>query len=300
MKRLLVGLGAILAITAGFWSLPAGALNVPPAPSLNRPVVDTSNTLSEQDITSLSDQINTSRKTKDYQIGILMIPTLGNGEYLEGYSLKVARQWGIGDKTKDNGVLILVVKNDRKMRIEVGRGFEGNLTDAQTGRIIRDVVAPEFRSNNYAGGLSKAIASIQAVADGRADPNRDSGSSDNFSWWHLAGLAAFGLVWLGSVLGRSKSWWAGGVLGGIVGGIIALIANFMFLALLAWGGLILFGLLFDFLVSRTYRSRAADHSAFPWWIGGNWGGGGGGFGGGGGGGSFGGGGFGGGGSSGSW
>jgi len=298
MKRLFFRVSVVVAIVAAIGAIPASALDVPAAPSLNRPIVDTSKTLTEQEIAQLSAQINESRQTKEYQIGILVIPTLGSGEYLEGYSLKVARQWGVGDKTKSNGVLILVVKNEHKIRIEVGRGLEGNLTDAQTGRIIRDIIAPEFRNNDYAGGLSKAITSIQAVADGRADPNRGTSSSDGFSWWHLAGVGAFGLLWLGAILGRSKSWWAGGVLGGIVGGVIALIANFVLLALLAWGGLILFGLLFDFLVSRSYRSHATDHSSFPWWIGGNWGGGGG-FGGGGGGG-FGGGGFSGGGSSGSW
>ena len=96
-----------------------------------------------------------------------MIPTLGSDDSLEEYSLKVARQWGIGDKKKSNGVLLLIAKNDRKMRIEVGNGMEGSLTDARASQIIRNTIAPKFRSGDYAGGVEAGVKRIIDAAEGR-------------------------------------------------------------------------------------------------------------------------------------
>ena len=272
------------------WS--ASALAVPSAPSLDRPIVDLTSTLSASQIDSLAAQITKSRAEKSYQIGILLIPTLGTDEYLEGYSLKVARQWGIGEAGKDNGVLLLVVKNDHKLRIEVGRGLEGDLTDVRASRIIRNVITPKFRQGDYFGGITDGVNSIQLAVAGVADNKLSSGATQStgsiFNGLEsLFFFGVFGLIWLGSILGRTKSWWAGGVIGGFVG-VISMTATHMHpLAVIGTIILVPFGLLFDFLVSRNYNSHRASGTFPAWWAGG------GGFGGGGGG-------FGGGGSSGSW
>jgi len=292
---------ACLAVT--LFVSPAHALDIPAAPTLETPIVDQTNTLTAEQIQQLAAQISRSRQEKSYQIGILMIPTLGSGEYLEGYSIEVARTWGIGDKDADNGVLILVVKDDRKMRIEVGRGLEGDLTDLRSGRIVRDVMKPKFQKGDYFGGLSGAVNSIQLAVSQKADPalnESDPSSSDGWDAVMLfLGFGLFILAWLGAVLGRTKSWWAGGVIGAVLGFIVMIIfawAFWTFITAIIGIGL---GLLLDFLVSRNYKSHTS-HGADPsWWAGGGWLGGGG-FGGGGGGGGFGGGGFSGGGSSGSW
>ena len=278
------------------------ALDVPPAPSLERPVVDQTGTLSDADISRIISTIQASRSEKDYQVAVLMIGSLGNDEYLEGYSLKVARAWGVGEKDKDNGVLVLVAKDDRKMRIEVGRGLEGDLTDAESGRIVRNVMAPEFRNNRYADGIDKTVQSIQAQVEGRADPNEKALARDDAAFdWSILAFPLFVVVpWLGSVLGRTKSWWAGGVIGGVIGLVVSALFGFALLSLIGWAALTAFGFLFDFLVSRNYRQHSADGDSPSWWAGGPWIGGGGFGGGGSGGGGFGGGGFGGGGASGDW
>lgn len=277
---------------------PVHALSIPSAPTLDAPIVDQTGTLSADQRQQLADQIALSRKDKSYQIGILIIPTLGSDEYLEGYSIKVARAWGIGDKTTSNGVLILVVKNDHKMRIEVGRGLEGDLTDLRAGRIERDIMKPAFQNDDFYGGLSGAVNSIQLAVSQKADSSLEESQSGDVSGGTIVVYIIGGvswLAWLGAILGRSKSWWVGGILGGIVAVIVMLVfawAAWTFIVGLFAIGL---GLLFDFLVSRNYRMRVEHGRSPAWWAGG------GSFGGGGfSGGSFGGGGFSGGGSSGSW
>ncbi|MFZ1258700.1 MAG: TPM domain-containing protein [Candidatus Saccharimonas sp.] len=299
----------------------AGALAVPPAPSLDRPVVDTTDTLTDSEITQLSQQITQGRQEKSYQMAVLLVQTLGANEYLEGYSLKVARAWGIGDKT-NNGVLLLVVKNDRLMRIEVGTGLEGDLTDTRANNIITNVIRPKFRVGNYYGGISEGVASMQLAITRQADPKLLSQSDDSMSMSDLFWIGVFFLFiiagvcnWIASMLARSKSWWGGGILGGSIGAGIMAYTAWHPLAVVLTTILVPLGLLFDFLVSRNYHDSMARGKRPAWWAGGSavdtgrhkgdysprggwwWGGG---FGGGGGGGGFGGGGFGGGGASGDW
>lgn len=277
------------------------ALSIPKAPALDRPIIDQTNTLTQDQITALAAQIATSRAEKSYQIAILMIPTLGTDEYLEGYSLKVAREWGIGRSDTDNGVLLFIAKDDRKLRIEVGRGLEGDLTDVKASRIIRNVITPAFRKGNFYDGIRAGVNSIQLAVSAKADPSLDAqqpASSGNIFEIMQTALffGLFGFIWLGSMLARSKSWWAGGVIGGTAGiGSIA-VTHIHPLAVIATIILIPLGLIFDFLVSKNYHQHKDSGTLPSWWAGG------GSFGGGGsgGGGSFGGGGFSGGGSSGSW
>ena len=142
-------------------------LEVPAAPPLERPIIDQTESLANEDIDRIAQLINVERQKKSFQIGVLMIPTLGGDDSLEEYSLKVARQWGVGDKKKSNGVLLLIAKNDRKMRIEVGNGMEGSLTDARASQIIRNTIAPKFRSGDYAGGVEAGVKRIIDAAEGR-------------------------------------------------------------------------------------------------------------------------------------
>ena len=142
-------------------------LEVPAAPPLERPIIDQTESLANEDINRIAQLINAERQKKSFQIGVLMISTLGSDDSLEEYSLKVARQWGVGDKKKSNGVLLLIAKNDRKMRIEVGNGMEGSLTDARASQIIRNTIAPKFRSGDYAGGVEAGVKRIIDVAEGR-------------------------------------------------------------------------------------------------------------------------------------
>ena len=150
--------------------------------------------------------------------------------------------------------MILVSKEDRKMRIEVGYGLEGYLTDAQSFWLIRDVLTPAFKNGDYADGLNGAADRIIGAISGteeipEASPS-NSGRSSNFDWFFVI---FFVPVWLASILGRSKSWWAGGILGGVVGVIIGFIKGFLYFGIVSIALLIPIGLLFDYIVSKNYQ-----------------------------------------------
>jgi len=100
-----------------------------------------------------------------HEIALLTIPSL-EGDDLERFALRVGREWGIGGKDKNNGALLVVSKADRAVRIEVGRGLEGNLTDLISGRIIRDVIVPEFKQGRFAAGLKAGVVAIHEAIGG--------------------------------------------------------------------------------------------------------------------------------------
>lgn len=279
----------------------ASALNVPPKPT-DIPIIDQADVLSPEQEQALAAKIAQERTATGNQIGILVIKSL-EGDALEDYSIRVAREWGIGTKEKNNGVLLLVATDDRRLRIEVGYGLEGALTDLRSGQIIRDRITPEFRNSKYYEGINLGLDGIIAAIHNENDQalnNENTQNSQPQSGWPWE-LIIFGLLfipsWIGSILARTKSWWAGGVIGGIVGLIVSVFAGFLITGLLSIIGLTLIGLLFDRTVSSNYRQRRDAGLAPSWWAGGTHLGGGGGSGGFGG---FGGGSFGGGGSSGSW
>ena len=202
------------------------------------------------DIATLETKLSEFQKQTGNAIVIATVNNLG-GDTIENFAEKLFKEWGIGDEEKDNGILILVSKEDREMRIEVGYGLEGALTDAQSYWIIRDVLTPAFRNGDYIGGLNGAADRVIGAISGTeeipsASPS-NSGRSSNFDWFFLI---FFVPVWLASILGRSKSWWAGGVLGGAAGVIIGIIYGFLYAGIVAIGGLAVFGLVFDYFVSK--------------------------------------------------
>ena len=271
---------------------------VPPVPT-DFPIVDQTNTLTTDQIKSLSTTIAEERKNSGNQIAILMISSL-NGDSIEDFSIRTTRQWGIGEKDKNNGVLLLIVKDDRQLRIEVGYGLEGVLPDVTASRIIRYSITPAFKQGKYYDGISAGIKDIIAVIHNEykaPSANSKSINLKNIDWSSILFGLFFLPVWVGSLLARSKSWWGGGVVGGVVGIIISFIFGFLFIGVAAIVILFLLGLLLDWLVSKNYRSSVSSRTSPSWWAGGDFFGGSGSSGGFGG---FGGGGFGGGGSSGSW
>jgi uncharacterized protein len=126
-------------------------------------VHDEANILSVQVTQRLESILQSERDSTSNQIAVLIISSL-EGESLEEYSLRVAEKWRLGKSNKDNGVLLFISKDDKKMRIEVGYGLEGALTDAMSSRIIRNEIAPRFRQGDYDGGVQAGIvAIIQAI-----------------------------------------------------------------------------------------------------------------------------------------
>jgi uncharacterized protein len=147
------------------------------------------------------------------QIAVLTVPTIAP-ESVEDYAVRVFAAWKLGQVGKDNGVLVVVVPRDRKMRIEVGYGLEGVLTDATAARIIRDVMSPRFKAGDFGAGVSEGVDAIVAVLEGRASPSgaepaaARSGASEFFDAppmpWPtrlLVGAFVFGILGLFTFLG---------------------------------------------------------------------------------------------------
>jgi uncharacterized protein len=280
------------------------ALDAPAVPK-DVPIVDQTDTLTAEQKQSLADKIAKERTDTGNEIGILMVKSL-DGDAIEDYSLQVARDWGIGQKDRNSGVLLLVAKDDHKLRIEVGYGLEGALPDIRAAHIIQDRITPQFKQGKYYEGIDSGIDGIIAAIHGEKDPNLSTGSTNsNTSWFDNIGdflwIIIFAPIWLGSILARSKSWWGGGVIGAVGGIVLGLFMGFLFAGIAAIVILAILGLLLDKVVSDNYHRAAHTKKGPPsWWAGGPWIGGGPGSSSGGGFGGFGGGSFGGGGSSGSW
>lgn len=261
-------------------------------------VSDFAGMFTQSEVEGLEMKLVTYEQATGNAIVVATVSNLG-GDPLEDFTVKLFEEWKIGKQALDNGVLLLIAGDEREVRIEVGYGLEPELTDAESAAIIQNVIVPAFRDGRYVDGVNGAVDAMVAAIGGNPSAGGALEStpraSANIDWFWLF---FFVPLWLASILGRSKSWWAGGVVGGITGIVLGFIFGFLLTGIAAIMFLTPLGLLFDFLVSRAYaRGKATGH--FPWWIGGGRGGGHGGFGGGGFGG-FGGGHSGGGGASGRW
>jgi uncharacterized protein len=144
-------------------ALPASGKEVG-VPALTARVNDYAAMISPQARSAIEGKLKALEDTESTQIVILTVPSL-EGEPIENFSIRVAEAWKIGQKGKDNGILLIVSKNDRKIRIEVGYGLEGRLTDLQSGRIINDVIKPAFKSGNvdegFIAGVDALVASVK-------------------------------------------------------------------------------------------------------------------------------------------
>ncbi len=162
LVRAVVVLGLLLFVGSAF----AAAT---PMPLLSARITDQTATLSSADAQALEDKLAAFEQTKGGQIAVLIVPTTGD-ETIEQYSIRVVDAWKLGRKGVDDGVLLVVAKGDRKLRIEVGRGYEGVLPDAIANRIIDEFITPKFLAGDYAGGLNDGIDRIIGVVNGGALP----------------------------------------------------------------------------------------------------------------------------------
>jgi uncharacterized protein len=262
-------------------------------PKLIQHVTDLTGTLTPVQVSQLESQLTEFEKRKGSQVAVYMVPSLGD-QALEDYSLAIAEKNKLGRSKIDDGVLLFIAKDDRKVRFEIGYGLEGAIPDAKAGRIIREYLAPNFRQGDYYQGISDALGAVMQLIDGEDLPPplvEDKSSGDSpFGIFALilgvfVGLMAAGTRIKPVFLRRSGA--------GILAGVLAF---FLFSA----AGTVLIAALVAFFVSSAgpgrFSSGGGGWGSFPG--GGSGWGGGGGFGGGGFGG--GGGGFGGGGASGGW
>jgi uncharacterized protein len=153
-----------LALILLSFSWMAGAADVP---FLSGRVVDHANLLSAEAKTRIGTALKAHEDKTTNQLVILTIPSL-DGESIEPFAIKVFEKWKPGRKGKDNGAILIVVPQERKLRIEVGYGLEGTLTDAASSRIIRNVIAPHLKANNFDKGMEDGIAAMIALLEGNA------------------------------------------------------------------------------------------------------------------------------------
>jgi len=273
----------------------AQAQQLAPIPTLDSPVIDTTGTLDPATRQALEAQALALQQRKGSQLQVLMVPTV-QPEDIAQYAVRAFEQWKLGRKGVDDGVLLVVAKDDHRVRIEVGYGLEGAIPDATSERVIQEYMVPKFRAGDYAGGITDATAVLAKLIDGEPLPapmadNR--GTPDRGGDFIFALFAAFVVAQVvRGILGRAPTLLRGLVGAGAAGGVAWLISS-----LLLVGGI---GALIGFFLglASAPSGRYARDRGWGGFGGGGWGGGG--FGGGGGGWSGGGGMSGGGGASGSW
>jgi uncharacterized protein len=146
----------------------AAAADVAVPPLWGR-VVDRTGTLSGSDIAALTQTLKDFEARKGSQVAVLLVPTTAP-ETIEQYSIRVAEAWKIGRKKVDDGAILVVAKNDHKLRIEVGYGLEGALTDVTARRIIDEIITPKFKAGDFAGGISAGVDRILGVINGEPLP----------------------------------------------------------------------------------------------------------------------------------
>ncbi len=169
--------GVILrAVLVTALSLAAASATAVDVPYLSGRVVDDAEILSPATREGLTATSKAHEDKTTNQVVVLTVPTLG-GESVEEYANRVFSSWKLGQKGKDNGVLVLVVPNDRKMRIEVGYGLEGALPDVEASRIIRNRMAPKFKSGDFDGGVTDGVDAIVAQLEGRGGTSGDGGGT---------------------------------------------------------------------------------------------------------------------------
>jgi uncharacterized protein len=301
LRRLSAAAGSLFLLVAAGCAL---AQDLAPIPPLKTRVTDTTGTLTAQQAADLERRIADFEARKGSQIGVLIVPTTAP-EAIEQYGIRVAEAWKLGRKGTDDGVILIVARNDRKLRLEVGYGLEGPIPDAIAKRIIRETISPRFQQGDFFGGISAGTQQLMRLIEGeklpppapRPDPQGDFGGGAQGLILLLVVTMVLGGV-LTAMLGR---FFGSATTGGVVGFIAWTIAGALAIGIGA--GLLAFVFSLILASSRGGFTRGTRSHRGGWttggWTGGGWGGGGGSSGGGGWSGG-GGGGFGGGGASGNW
>ena len=207
----------------------AGAQALQPVPALSARVVDQTATLSADQRQRLASKLAAFEAGKGAQIAVLIVASVAP-ETIEQYALRVVESWQLGRKSVDDGALLLVAKQDRKLRIEVGYGLEGALNDATAKRIISETIAPRFKDGDFYGGINDGVDTLIKVVSGEPLPPPAARSSD-------AGVDLETLVFVGFIL----VFVVGGILramlgrllaAGVIGTVAAIIASLLVSSLL--------------------------------------------------------------------
>jgi len=208
-------------------------------PELSSRVTDLTATLSAEQVSALENKLAAFEAKKGSQIAVLMVPTTQPKDIAE-FGIEVADLWQVGRKGVDDGVILIVAKDDRKLRLEVGYGLEGVIPDAVAKRVIAETITPYFKGGDYAGGIDAGITQLMALIEGEALPAPSASSNEGlgegaFIFILMGGLIA-GFV-LSAMMGRVMA----GMLAGLGSGLLAaLIFGVAFSAALFVGLMVFF------------------------------------------------------------
>jgi uncharacterized protein len=242
----------------------AFGLAVPP---LKGHINDTANMLSGGAVQSLEKMLTDFERTDSTQIAVLTIASLA-GEDIQEFSIKVAETWKIGQKGTDNGAILLIARDEKKIRIEVGRGLEGKLTDLMSGRIIREKIRPRFSKGDFDGGVKDGLSSMIDAVRGEFKASQSSPKKNRASGFPtILTLLIFLLiliVFLGAV---SKIL---GALAGMIGLPVAASFAFSGISLPILGGLGVLGLVSGLIINALFSGgrHSSGGGGGPFWPGG--------------------------------
>ena len=248
-------------------------------PELKSRVTDLTQTLSPEQQTQLEAKLAAFEQKKGSEIAVLIVPST-QPEDIAQYSIRVVEKWKVGREKVDDGLLILVAKDDRKLRIEVGYGLEGAIPDLTAKRVISEIISPRFKQGDYFGGLDAGVDALIALVDGEPLPAPARTVNNSGKLENLLPILLFGGLISGMFLRSIFGTFGGSALnGGLVGGAVWLLG-------IALGAAVIFASLAFFF---TMMMGGRGLGGIPIGMGGggfgggssNWGGGGGGFGGGG-------------------
>jgi uncharacterized protein len=250
-------------------------------PELSRRVTDLTATLTAQQTAELDTQLAALEARKGSQIAVLIVPTL-DGEDIAQFGIRVADKWKIGRTKVDDGVILIVAKNDRKLRIEVGYGLEGAIPDAIAKRVIAEIITPYFKAGDFYGGIAAGVGQLIKLIEGEPLPAPTRASQTATAGESLLPFMVMGFVFgsfLAPILGRGA---ASGVAGLGTAGLAWMTSGVLLSSLLMGGGVLLAVLLLGAMGrGGGWGSGGFGGGSFGGGGGGSWGGGGGGFGGGG-------------------
>ena len=191
----------------------ARAVDLQPIPKLTQPVMDTAHMLSDSEQAQLNEQLEQYAKSKGTQIAVLTVNTTAP-EDIFTYGMRVVERWQLGRAKEDDGVLLLIAKDDRKNQILVGRGLEGVITDVDSFRILSENVRPAFQQGEFAAGITAAVEKLQGLIAGEKLPDPPESIEDTGA----VGMAV--LIPLAFITAFLKRIF-GGFLGGVIGGVMA-------------------------------------------------------------------------------
>lgn len=214
-------------------------------------VNDYAGVIPEQDQIRLETELTQLAASSSVEIAVVTLSNL-DGDTIENVAVELFAEWGIGDESNDSGVLLLVAMEERAVRIEVGYGLEGALTDAQSSLIIRNYITPAFKEGQYVSGIEAAVAEIMKATNGEG-LTVEEGTGEFFltpEWLNIVNTVAVPVfMFLTFIFSLTRSYWLGGVLGAGLGAGIGFFMSSFGIGAFAAALLGLLGLLVDYLFS---------------------------------------------------